>query len=137
MFCEIMDREFSDLRCWNGHQFTVDAYASQHVGNREDPRALNSVNIHLASLHAYFEKGWADDDLPDLRSRFSQYYKGKGLLEWLDPPLSMGDLTIFELWENVNPDLHEQTARQWAESVWKAWTPMHDRVASLVKNIWN
>ncbi|MEM8970201.1 MAG: DUF5946 family protein, partial [Bacteroidota bacterium] len=67
MFTEIMEREYSDLRYWKGHQFTVDAYACQHVGKKEDKRAVNSVNIHLASLYGVFEQGLSISETPTLR----------------------------------------------------------------------
>jgi hypothetical protein len=135
MFTEIMAREFSDLRCWRGHQFTVDAYACQHVGKKEDKRALNSVNIHLAALHGIFEKGLSLSEAPKLRSRFSQYYKGKDLLKWLEPPESIGELTVFELWDNETPDLHYEIAERWARSVWLSWSHQHERIAELVGQI--
>jgi hypothetical protein len=136
MFCEIMDREFSDIRYWRAHQFTVDAYAASHVGKKEDIRAVNSVNIHLAALYFIFEKGMSLEETPKLRSRFSQYYKGKDQLEWLVPPSSFGDLSIYELWENEVPEMHYPIAENWARSIWEAWSHQHDRVKELVSVIY-
>ncbi len=135
MFNEVLAREYSDLRYWRGHQFTVDAYACQHVGKKEDSRALNSVNIHLASLHGVFEKGLSQAETPKLRERFSQFYKGKNLLDWLEPPSSFGQLTVFELWNNEDADLHFEIAQNWARSVWKAWEHQHDKIHELVSQI--
>lgn len=66
MFCEIMEREYSDLRYWKGHRFSVDAYACQHIGKNEDKRAMRSVNIHLASLYGIFEEGISLSDASKL-----------------------------------------------------------------------
>ena len=132
MFTEIMEREYSDLRYWKGHQFTVDAYACQHVGKKEDKRAVNSVNIHLASLYGVFEQELSISEMPTLRSQFSQYYKGKGILEWLEPPQSFGELTVFELWDNEDADLHYEIAERWAKSVWSSWSHQHKTIAKLV-----
>lgn len=132
MFCEIMAKEFSDEKYWKAHQFTVDAYALQHVGKKEDKRALNSVNIHLASLYAIFEEHMSLDEAPKVRQQFSQHYKGKDLLEWLEPPDSFGELTVFEPWNNENADLHFEITERWAKSVWEAWSHQHENIAHLV-----
>ncbi len=84
MFTEVLAREYSDLTYWKGHQFTVDAYACQHVRKKEDRRALNSVNIHLVSLYCIFELGLGQEEAPKLRAKFSQFHKGKNSLEWLE-----------------------------------------------------
>ncbi len=133
MFTEIMGREFSDMRYAKGHQFTVDAYACQHIGKQEDKRALNSVNIHLAALYDIFEGGVELSEATKLRSQFSQFYKGKNLLKWLDPPESFGHLTVFELWNNEDPDLHFELAKNWARSVWQSWSHQHQHIAALVQ----
>lgn len=132
MFCEIMNREFSDLRYWKGHQFTVDAYAVQHVGLKKDKRAVSSVHIHLAALYGIFEEGLTLNETPNLRAQFSQYYKGKNLLQWLAPPASFGQLTVYELWDNEDPDAHYEIAEKWARSTWEAWAHQHHRIAELI-----
>ncbi len=83
MFSEIMTREFSEIKYWQAHQFTVDAYALQHVGNKDDKRDLNSVHIHFAALFGIFEKGVSLQNAPELRKQFSLFYKGKDILDWL------------------------------------------------------
>jgi hypothetical protein len=132
MYTEAMEREYSDLRYWKAHQFTVDSYACQHVGKKEDKRAVNSVNIHLAALYGIFEKGLSLDQAPKLRSQFSQFYKGTDLLEWLEPPQSFGELTIYEIWNNEDVNLHFDLAKQWAKSVWEAWAHQHGQIIWLV-----
>lgn len=133
MFCEIMDREFSDLRYWKGHQYTVDAYAVQHAGKKEDQRAVNSVYIHLAALHGFFVEGLTFDQAPKLRGLFSQYYKQQTPLPPLELPPSMGELTIFELWDNEEPERHFELAERWARSAWEAWSHQHERIAYLIR----
>ena len=135
MYCEELNREYSDLKYWNGHQFSVDAYACQHVGVKEDKRAIRSVNIHLASLYMIFERGISLSEAPKVRSTFSQNYKNKDLLMWLDPPESFGSLTIADVWSNQDPDNHFELAQNWAESVWRAWSHQHRAVRDLVDNI--
>ena len=93
---------------------------------------MNSVNIHLAALYGIFEEGLSLAEAPKLRGQFSQYYKGKGILEWLEPPESFGERTVFELWENEEVDLHYEIAERWARSVWTSWAHQHERIAALV-----
>jgi len=135
MFCEIMEKEYSDFRYSRAHQFTVDAYSCQHIGEKEDNRAVNSVNIHLSSLYLLFEEGISISEAPKIRDQFSQFYKGKNLLEWLVPPKSLGELTIYNLWDNENPDLHFEIAEKWARSVWECWSHQHHIIAHLVNQI--
>ena len=104
---------------------------------KEDKRALNFVYIHLASLYAIFEEGLSLSVVPKLRGRFSQFYKGKGLLDWLKPPESFGELTIFEFWNNEDAALHYEIADRWARSVWASWSNQHPRIAELVSKTRN
>ena len=135
MFCEVMDKEFSDLRYSRAHQLTVDAYAAQHIGSQDDKRAVNSVNIHLASLYCIFELKINQAKAPNFRAEFAQFYKGKDILPILIPPKSLGELTIFEVWDNEDPNLHYGLAEKWASSVWQAWSHEHARIAKLVKAV--
>jgi len=57
MYCEVLEREYSDVRHRKAHHYTVDACAARPIGSKDDKRAKNSVNLHLASLHAIFENG--------------------------------------------------------------------------------
>lgn len=132
MFNEVLEREYSDIRYWRGHQFTVDAYACQHVGKKEDKRAVNSVNIHLASLYMMFEMDIRKDEAPIVRSKFSQFYKGKNILAWLEPPSTFGQPTIFEIWDNEKVEFHYELVEAWARSVWESWVHQHKTIANLV-----
>ena len=132
MFCEIMEREYTHVNYAKAHQFTVDAYAAQHVGMREDQRAVNSLHIHLASLHALFALGLPLHEAPTLRTQFSAYFKKKPPLSWLSPPANFGEYTVYELWENEDDQLHYDLSRRWAQSVWEAWSHQHEKIASLL-----
>ena len=135
MFCEIMAKEFSDVTYWKAHQFTVDAYAAQHVGKKEDKRAVNSVNIHLASLYAIFEEGMPTYEAPELRKQFSQHFKGTGVLKWLEPPNSLGEMTVYDPWNNEKSTAHFDITKNWAKSVWDAWSHQHEKIAELFEQV--
>jgi len=52
---EVLAREYSDPKYFSVHALTVDAYALQHPG-QASPKTTNSLNLHLASLYAYYRK---------------------------------------------------------------------------------
>lgn len=136
MFTEVMEREYSDARFQRGHQFAVDAYACQHVGQADDQRAINSVYIHLAALYSFFEKGLSQAELPVLRNKFSQYYKDRSPLTPLEPPPSFGPYTVFDLWDKEDPNLLVEITKKWAAATWYAWAHQHERIAALVQAIY-
>lgn len=90
MFCEVMEKEYTDFMCAKAHHYTVDAYATQHVGHSSDSRAINSVNIHLASLYMLFERNLKVSDTASFKNNYSQHYKGGDIFKWLEPPISFG-----------------------------------------------
>ncbi|GAB4247394.1 MAG: hypothetical protein Tsb0034_26600 [Ekhidna sp.] len=132
MFNEVLEKEYSDMKFAKGHQYTVDAYACQHIGRKEDKRAINSVNIHLASMYLLFVEKVNLADIPKFRQAFAQFYKESNTLEWLLPPESYSELTVFEVWDNENADSHYELTKRWAESVWESWSHQHATIESLV-----
>ena len=47
---------------------------------------------------------------------------------WLEPPISLGDITVLDVLNATGAAEHNQMVRLWAESVWRAWAPHHERV---------
>jgi hypothetical protein len=47
---------------------------------------------------------------------------------WLEPPASLGDLTILDVLDSTDYAQHEAMVKRWAESVWRAWSPHHGEV---------
>jgi hypothetical protein len=132
MYCEVLEREYSDIRYSAAHHFTVDTYAIQHPGNEQDMRALNSVNIHLASLYMIFERNLSVSAAALFKSKYAQYYKLTNIFEWLPPPDSAAELTIFDVWNNSTPELHFQLSKKWAHAGWMQWARHHQQVERLV-----
>src|SRR5687768_12382269 len=60
VFGEVTAREYGDYRYASTHRFTVDVYAAQHPGPPER-RSIQSVAVHLISLHLALEKGMASE----------------------------------------------------------------------------
>src|SRR5688572_24525153 len=55
-FGELLAAQYSEPRRMGFHQVVVDAYAAQHPGG-DDPRAVQSVAIHLMTLALFLERG--------------------------------------------------------------------------------
>jgi hypothetical protein len=49
---------------------------------------------------------------------------------WLEPPTSMGGVTVLRALQAEDADEYGKVARVWAESVWKAWSAYHGIVRS-------
>ena len=47
---------------------------------------------------------------------------------WLDPPVSLGEITILDVRDAKDPDEHIERVREWARLVWEAWAPHHETV---------
>ena len=77
MFCEILEKEYSDFRYAPAHHFTVDAYACQHPGKENISQAVNSVGIHLSCMHMVFEKGMSLNEGGNFKNKFAQFNKEK------------------------------------------------------------
>jgi hypothetical protein len=99
------------------HQLLVDAYAAQHPGV-PSRRAIQSVAVHLISLGLQLEH-----DATPARAReaivaaLAIAYR----FVWLDSPPWNDALTIVDVHAGAD-------VRDWAASVWRAWSPHHATV---------
>ncbi len=127
VFTEVVGVEFSHAVLFGqAHQLTVDSYAAQHAGG---PHPDKSVGIHLCGLHLVLERGHAPTRVPPLLQRLAA-----AIETWphFSPPSETGSLTVFDVALADSPRAHIELVREWAASVWQAWSPHHAAVASLV-----
>ena len=110
----------SDTRPYR--QLIVDAYAAQHPGTT-GPQAIQSVAIHLMSLHAQLERGFQSDRIPRV---LEPLLREKGAYRWLPRPSFAGALTVADV-AGAEGDL-EIRGRNWAKGVWQAWSPHHGQI---------
>ena len=134
MFCEILEREYTDFRYAQAHHFTVDAYACQHPGKPEVSQAVKSVGIHLSSLFMFFEKGMPISQGGNFKEQFSQFNKKHDFIRWLDPPSNLGMVTVYEVWDLEEAVQHTEKCEEWARSTWQAWTPHHTTIQVWVED---
>ena len=122
MYCEVLEREYTDFRYAQAHHFTVDAYACQHPGKPEVSQAMKSVGIHLSSLFMFFEKGMPQSQGGIFKQHFVQYNKKLDFIHRLDPPSNLGIVTVYDVWELQEAHHHFEKCEEWARSTWQAQT---------------
>ncbi len=125
---KLLEKEYSDFRYARVHQFSVDAYCTQHPGT-PSPQTIQSVAVHLISLHLQLECGLSPEDMIAARQQATSLGKeGKKDFAWLEPPASLGEVTVIYARDAKNSTEYVERVREWAESSWEAWSPYHETV---------
>jgi len=124
---ELLAVQYSDPERMAFHQAVVDAYAVQHPGGA-DPRAIRSVGIHLMTLCLFLEHGTD----PSLGTRLHRRMVDRPVFHQLEPPLSRGRSTVFDVPLNADPKAARSAAYGWADDVWTAWAAHHATVRDWV-----
>lgn len=106
-------------------RYPVDAYAIQHSGV-PGPQTSQSVLAHLMSLGLMFERGATPRAATQAMSALISANKGK--FSWLEPPASVGSLTVVDVVAAGSDDELDQLVTEWARSAWNAWSPYHPTV---------
>jgi len=122
----ILAREYSNPAFFRNHRQTVDAYALQHpAGN--DPRAVQSVNIHLIALTLLFSADMPSEKIPTIMSNIIQKTRkpSQGFLA-LSPPSELGKVTVADILPLTTLNTHLEGVDDWARQVWSAWENHHD-----------
>ena len=105
-------------------RMAVDAYAVQHPGTT-DRRAVQSVAVHLISLYFVLEHGLTPTEATD---KMRHALLDKSRFVWLQPPPSMGEITVVDVVNITDPIEHEVMINRWARSAWEAWSEYHDQI---------
>jgi hypothetical protein len=100
-------------------QLVVDAYMVQHPGV-PGRQSSQSVAVHLMSLCLEVERA-----MPPARATRTIGRFAHAAYPWLEPPASMGALTVLNM--RGAGDVLEYVARaeRWARSAWSAWYAHH------------
>ncbi|MBS0457165.1 MAG: hypothetical protein JSS44_07545 [Proteobacteria bacterium] len=120
LYGEVLVREYQDPAHMAVHRLTVDAYAVQHPG-RPGRQAMQSVGGHLLSMYAVLELGSSHQDATGLIARAVKQVR----FRWLEPPASMGPLTVTSVAQAAGAVEHCLAVQRWAESAWQAWAAHH------------
>lgn len=126
LYGQVLAREYGDPVYAALHRLTVDAYAVQHPG-RPSPQAVQSVCVHLLSLCLVLERGLAATYATRV---IGEATRAKERFYWLNPPASLGEITVADVAGASAPHQHEERVREWAQSAWSAWAEHHTTVRS-------
>lgn len=123
-FGRVLAREYSDPRLSEVHRLTVDSYAVQHPG-RPSRQAIQSVGVHLVRLCLFLEHGLAPEKANDAMLVAA---KRKAEYHWLEPPESLGELTVADVDAAADAEEHKDRVRAWAGQMWEVWSPHRETV---------
>jgi hypothetical protein len=121
LFGRVLALEYSDRAFGRLHRLTVDSYAVQHPG-RHSPQTVQSVWLHLISLHLVVERGLEGGYATRVMATAS---RKKERFSWLTPPASLGDVTVVDVVDTATVAEHETRVRAWAGCAWSAWAEHH------------
>ena len=124
IFGEILAKEYGEWRYPPIHRLTVDAYAVQHPGT-PSRRSIQSVAVHLVSLYLVLEGGY---DFRAATKAKNGVLRHRDHFVWLDPPPSLGKMTVLDVHMAVDLAEHTELVERWARGVWDAWSPHHETV---------
>jgi len=119
-FGAVLAREYSDPGLFDVHRLSVDAYAVQHPGNQSSRPALQSVGLHLARLTLQLERGLSPERANAAMVQLAEY---KARFHWLEPPGSLGTITVAQVSPLLEPAAHAAAVRAWARAALDAWQP--------------
>jgi hypothetical protein len=125
LYGKVLAREYENPHLMKVHRLTVDAYAAQHPGKPER-RSIQSVWVHLASLHLIIERGLSHEFARRVIASLTTHH---ALLNWLEPPGNLGEITVVQASRAIGLEEHQEAIHRWARSVWAAWQPHHTSVA--------
>jgi Family of unknown function (DUF5946) len=105
----------------------VDAYAVQHPGVPTSPQAINSVAVHLMTLHGILERDFKIDQAIWLRQRPGRpsSVERHSRFHWLTPPSFTNCLTVADVAMGEIPSERSSIVETWVRDAWKVWSVMH------------
>ncbi len=116
------------------HRITVDTYAVQHPGIPER-RAINSVNLHLLRLFLIFEKDLETSKANSVMKQISDDEELHKTFKWLDPPSFENTLTVSDVIQANNREMHTKIVKEWGASVWNVWKEKHGAVIESLSEV--
>ncbi len=117
---EVLAREYASPALMAVHRLSVDAYAVQHPGRPSSRQAVQSVGLHLLRLEMQLRRGLSPARANEAMLALGRH---KSALAWLEPPASLGAVTVADVLPCTAPEDHARAVRAWAESALEAWEP--------------
>lgn len=123
-FGEVLSREYSNPAYYKVHRLSVDAYAVQHPGS-PSRQSIQSIGLHLIRLCLFLEHDLAAENANTSMLKAAKF---KHNFVWLEPPVSLGSLTVADIVKAKTVQAHKSGVKAWAESAWVSWSPHHDTI---------
>jgi hypothetical protein len=130
LYGDLLAREYNDPAYMTVHRMTVDAYCAQHPGKPER-RTIQSINVHLVGLFLTVERDTPGDFARSVIGSLIENYSDR--FRWLNAPLSLGEITVQDILVAKDACSHQTLTRQWAASVWQAWSQFHVHIRTLAE----
>ena len=102
----LLAREYSDPQYMAVHRLTVDSYAAQHPG-RPSPQSIQSVAVHLNSLHEVLERKLSPAAAAGMIKRCAENMR----FTWLESPGNLGAITVVDVLQAVTAAEHVTLVR--------------------------
>lgn len=134
IYSDVLAKEYGDPEYMKVHRLTVDAYSLQHLGT-ESPQTIQSMNLHLMALCAALEHNVEYDFIPKIMNRRLKEYKDKEIFSWLNPPPSLGSITIVEVAKATTLREHTEIVNAWARDVWQQWHEHHELIEEYLGDV--
>jgi hypothetical protein len=127
LFEEVLVKDYSDYRYAQTHRLMVDAYSLQHP--EDFMHSGKSFAAHLTGMYASLEceeSSIINQTVQKWLSSNPQIDKPARL------PQQRGNITITYVHSAVDAEEHKRRVREWAKSVWSAWSEHRDLAKLLV-----
>ncbi len=130
-FAELSGRELADVSLGPSRMLATDVYMAQHPG-LPGRQAAQSVWVHLAGLCLVLERGV--DPISSARAK-ALVAAPDAEFPWLEPPESLGPMTVLDVLATGSSEEHREAVRAWADSVWGAWRVHQPAVRARVERL--
>jgi hypothetical protein len=124
LYGEILARDYGEYNYPPVHRLVVDSYAVQHPG-QPVRQAIQSVAVHLIGLYLALEEGMEAGQATQAIGRATRFSDS---FDWLDPPESLGFITVADVVKSRSLEEYDRLGRDWARSAWEAWAVHHGQV---------
>lgn len=112
------------------HQYVVDAYAAQHVG--EESKSIYLAGT-LIGLYLFCEQGYTGRQV-----QLAHMALGNKMKKWpsFAVPQKPATLTVMDpLRAEAGPE-RDEVIKQWARAVWAMWHERHAQVEERLREMW-
>lgn len=130
-YAEMIGRQLGDPELAEAGMLAVDVYMAQHPGV-PGRQASQSVWVHLIGLCLALEHGYGGVASAGAKARAAA---PDATFEWLEPPASLGSITVLDVLATDTADEHRAAVQHWATSVWAAWALHQAAIRRLAEHL--